>query len=171
MEAFVFCSNLLGVKYHDNRLSFTNLNKHVVSVRLGDLPFPEAMEEYVFTGFVSQNQLILEPKATQSSDSNSKLTAWTIFLPMVFPKLYQAMAASYKQQYESVALGSCIKHAERMHVPYEKSPKDYITFFNAKGFYFVKGNDGFEVKSIYTDDRTRVGDYSCRIYQSDSVIG
>lgn len=41
-----------------------------------------------------------------------------------------------------------------MHAPYEKSAKDYIGFFNAKGFYFVRGKDDFEVKSIYTDDRT-----------------
>ncbi len=38
--------------------------------------------------------------------------------------------------------------------PYEKSAKGYISFFNAKGSYFVKGKEGFEVKSIYTDNRT-----------------
>jgi len=41
-----------------------------------------------------------------------------------------------------------------MHAPYEKLPKDYIAFFNAKGFHFVKGKNGFEVRSIYTDNRT-----------------
>jgi len=51
-------------------------------------------------------------------------------------------------------LGSYIKNAERMHAPFEKSPKDYIAFFNAKGFYFERGKDGFEVKSIYTDSKT-----------------
>lgn len=41
-----------------------------------------------------------------------------------------------------------------MHAPFEKSAKDYIEFFNAKGFYFVKEKEGFEVKSIYTDNKS-----------------
>ena len=144
----------LGVKYHNNQLSFTNSNKHAVPVRLGNLPFPKAMEKYVSNGFIRQNHLILEMLTTKSSDKNLKLSASTIFLPMVFPQLYQKMAPSYRQRYEGVALGSYMKHSERMHAPFEKSAKDYIAFFNAKGFYFVKGNDGFEVKSIYTNNRT-----------------
>ena len=144
----------LGVKYHNNRLSFKNSNRHTVPVRLGNLPFPKSMEKYVSNGFIRQNHLILEMLTTKSSDKNLKLSASTIFLPMVFPQLYQKMAPSYKEHYESLALGSYVKHAEPMHAPFEKSAKDYIAFYNAKGFYFVKGNDGFEVKSIYTEKRT-----------------
>ena len=144
----------LGVKYHNNQLSFTNSNRHTFPVRLGKLPFPKAMEKYVSTGFVRQNHLMLEMLMAQSSDNSSKLTASSIFLPMVFPKLYETMNPVYKQQSESAALGSYLKHAERMHSPFEKSAKNYITFFNTKGFYFVKGNDGFEVKSIYTENGT-----------------
>ena len=144
----------LGVKYHDNKLSFANSNRHTVPVHLGHLPFPERMEQYVSTGFVRQNHLMLAMLSEQSSDNSPKLTASAIFLPMIFPKLYEKMNPVYKKQYESVALGSYQKHAERIHAPFEKSPKDYIALFNAKGFYFVKGNDGFEVKSIYTDNRT-----------------
>jgi hypothetical protein len=144
----------LGVKYNDNRLSFSNSNKHTVPVLLGDLPFPKAMDTYVSTGFVRQNHMVLEMLTARNSDIGPELTASSFFLPMVFPKLYEAMAPMYRQQYESAALGSYLKHAERMHAPYEKSPKDYMALFNAKGFYFVKGKDGFEVKSVYTDHRT-----------------
>ncbi len=144
----------LGVKYRNNKLSFTGSNRHTVPVPLGHLPFPKNMEEYVSTGFVHQNHSMLEMLTAQNSDNSPKLRASAIFLPMIFPKLYKAMAPGYRQQYESVALGSYVKHAERMHAPYEKSPKDYVAFFNAKGFYFVKGKDGFEVKSIYTSHRT-----------------
>lgn len=144
----------LGVKYQDNRLSFSNSNKHTVSVCLGDLPFPKAMDTYVSTGFVRQNHMVMEMLTARNSDIGPELTASSFFLPMVFPKLYEAMAPMYRQQYESAALGSYLKHAERMHAPYEKSPKDYMALFNAKGFYFVKGKDGFEVRSIYTDHRT-----------------
>ena len=144
----------LGVKYHDNQLSFTNSNRHNIPVKLGKLPFPEAMENYVSTGFVRQNHLMLEMLSEQSSENSPKLTATAIFLPKVFPKLYETMDPDYKKQYEGVALGSYVKNSERMHAPFEKSPKDYIAFFNAKGFYFVKGEKGFEVKSIYTDNRS-----------------
>jgi len=143
----------LGVKYQDNRLSFSNSNKHTVPVRLGDLPFPKAMDAYISTGFVRQNHMVMEMLTARNSDIGPELTASSFFLPMVFPKLYEAMAPMYRQQYESAALGSYLKHAERMHAPYEKSPKDYMALFNAKGFYFVKGKDGFEVRSIYTDHR------------------
>ncbi|WP_209405216.1 hypothetical protein [Pseudozobellia sp. WGM2] len=135
-------------------MSFTKSNKHVVPVPLGHLPFPEKMEKYVSSGFVRQNHLLLEMLSDQSSDNSPKLTAAAMFLPMVFPKLYERMDAIYKKQYESVALGSHIKNAERTHAPFEKSAKDYIAFFNARGFYFVKGEKGFEVKSIYTDNGT-----------------
>lgn len=144
----------LGVKYHDNKLSFANSNRHTVPVKLGKLFFPEVMENYVSSGFVRQNHLMLEMLTEQSSENSPKLTVSAIFLPMIFSKLYNKMNPIYKKQYESVALGSFIKNAERTHAPFEKSPKDYIALFNAKGFYFVKGEKGFEVKSIYTDNKT-----------------
>ena len=144
----------LGVKYHDNQLSFTQSNKHTVSVKLDNLTFPKEMEKYVSSGFVRQNHLLLEMLTEQSSENSPKLTAAAIFLPMILPKLYELMNPDYKKQYESVALGSYIKNAERIHAPFEKSAKDYIALFNAKGFYFIKGEKGFEVKSIYTDNKT-----------------
>jgi hypothetical protein len=121
---------------------------------LGNLPFPKEMGNYVSSGFVRQNHLVLQMLSEQSSDNSPKLTAAAMFLPMIFPKLYKRMDPDYKKQYESVALGSYIKNAERTHAPFEKSAKDYIALFNAKGFYFVKGEKGFEVKSIYTDNKT-----------------
>jgi hypothetical protein len=50
----------LGVKYDDNRLSFANSNGHSVPVALGNLPLPEGMDEFVSSGFVRQNQILLE---------------------------------------------------------------------------------------------------------------
>ena len=144
----------LGVKYHNNQLSFANSNRHTVPVRLGNLPFPKAMEQYVSTGFVHQNHSVLELLAEKNSENSPKLTASAFFLPMIFPKLYERMNPVYHKQYENVALSSYVKYAERMHAPYEKSPKDYIAFFNAKGFYFTRTENGFEVKSIYTDKGT-----------------
>jgi hypothetical protein len=142
----------LGVKYHDNQLSFTRSNRHTVPVKLGSLLFPKEMGNYVSSGFVRQNHLVLQMLSEQSSENSPNLTASAMFLPMIFPKLFEKMNPDYKKQYESVALGSYIKNAERTHAPFEKSPKDYIALFNAKGFYFIKGEKGFEIKSIYTDN-------------------
>ena len=88
----------------------------------------------------------------QSSENSPNLTASAMFLPMIFPNLYEKMKPEYKKQFERIALGAYMKNAERTHAPFEKSAKDYIALFNAKGFYFVKGEKGFEVKSIYTDN-------------------
>ncbi|WP_027077895.1 hypothetical protein [Maribacter antarcticus] len=112
------------------------------------------MEKYIPTGFVHQNHLMLEMLTEQYFENSPKLTVSAIFMPMIFPKLYEKMNSVYKKQSKSVALGSYIKNADRTHLPFEKSAKYYIAFFNAKGFYFVKENDGFEVKSIYTDNKT-----------------
>ncbi|MCM4174235.1 hypothetical protein DHD32_22460 [Arenibacter sp. TNZ] len=167
----------LGVKYHDNQLSFANSNRHTVPVRLENLPFPKAMEEYVSTGFVRQNHSVLELLAEKNSENSPKLTASAFFLPTIFPKLYEKMDPVYKKQYESVALGSYVKYAERMHAPFEKSPKDYIAFFNAKGFYFTRTEKGFEVKSIYTDKGTsctlskRTGSYLNSIPDVTKILG
>ena len=147
----------LGVRYHDNQLSFTEADKHTVPVKLGKLPFPDAMENYVSRGFVRQNHLVLEMLSDQSFEDGTKLEASAFFLPMIFPKLYEKMDSVYKKQYERIALGSFVKHTERMHAPFERSAKDYIALLNAKGFYFEKGENGLRVKSIYTDNGTSFG--------------
>ena len=144
----------LGVKYHDNNLSFTNSNRHTVSVKLGRLSFPKEMESYVSSGFVRQNHLMLEKLYEKSSENSTKLTATAMFLPMTFPQLFKTMSADSKKQYESLALSAYVKSAERIHTPFEKSAKDYIALFNIKGFYFVKGEEGFKIKSIYTDNES-----------------
>ena len=117
----------LGVKYHNDRLSFSNSDKHMIPVKLGKLSFPEVMEQYVSSGFVRQNHLMLEMLTGQSSENNPKLTATAMFLPMIFPKLYKRMNPEYKMRYESLALGAFVKDAERRHAPFEKSAKDYWT--------------------------------------------
>ena len=144
----------LGVKYHDNNLSFTNSNRHTVSIKLDRLSFPKEMENYVSSGFVRQNHLMLETLSKKSSENSTKLTATAMFLPMIFPKLFKTMSADSKKQYESLALSAYVKSAERMHAPFEKSAMDYIALFNIKGFYFVKGEEGFKIKSIYTDNES-----------------
>lgn len=142
----------LGVKYQNNKLLFNDSDKYSVPAPLGKLPFPKNMQEHVSNGFVRQNHLMMEMLTKQETDILTKQTAISFFLPMVFPGLFERMHPDYKQRYETMALGAYLKHAERMHASFEKSSKDYISFFNAKGFYFEKGESGLEIKSIYTDN-------------------
>ncbi|TLF47042.1 relaxase/mobilization nuclease domain-containing protein [Maribacter aurantiacus] len=142
----------LGVKYQNNKLLFASSDKYFVPVQLGHLPFPKNMQEHVSNGFVRQNHLMMEMLTKQETDILSKQSAISFFLPMVFPGLFERMHPDYKRQYESISLGAYLKHAERMHESFEKSPIDYIGFFNAKGFYFEKIDNGINIKSIYTDN-------------------
>lgn len=142
----------LGVKYQNNKLFFNDSDKYSVPVPLGKLPFPKNMQEHVSNGFVRQNHLMLEMLTQQETDILSKQTAISFFLPMVFPGLFERIHPDYKRGYESLALGAYLRHAERIHASFEKSPNDYISFFNAKGFYFEKGDNGIDIKSIYTDN-------------------
>jgi hypothetical protein len=142
----------LGVRYHENKLLFADSNKYSVPVPLGNLPFPKKMEDYFSDGFVRQTHIMMEMLTKQEADNKSKQTAISFFLPMVFPGLFERMNSDYRQRYERFALGAYLKHADRMHASFEKSPMDYITFFNGKGFYFEEGECGLEIKSIYTDN-------------------
>ena len=141
----------LGVRYHNNQLLFADSDKHSLPAHIGKLDFPKDMEEYVSKSFVRQNHLMLEVLTERNPENRAKPTATAIFLPMVFPRLYERMNNAHKQHFDSVALEGYVKYAEQMQAPLEKSPRDYIAFFNAKGFYFEKGEKGFRVKSIYTD--------------------
>lgn len=142
----------LGVKYQNNKLFFNDSDKYSLPVPLGKLSSPKNKEEPVSDGFVRQNHLMMEMLTKQDVDNVSKQTAISFFLPMVFPGLFERMHPDYIRRYESLALGAYLKHAERMHGSFEKSPKDYIAFFNAKGFYFEKGDISINIKSIYTDN-------------------
>ncbi|MCM4170527.1 hypothetical protein DHD32_03465 [Arenibacter sp. TNZ] len=60
------------------------------------------------------------------------------------------MNPKYRQQFESLSLKAYYKYAERLQVSFEKSPDDYMEFFNAKGFYFEKQEGKLCIGSIYS---------------------
>lgn len=166
----------LGVRYHNNELLFADYDKHSLPAHIGKLDLPNSMEEYVSKVFVRQNHQVLEMLTEQNPENRTKPTATAIFLPMVFPRLYERMNPAHKQQFDTLALESYVQYAEQVHAPFEKSPKDYIAFFNAKGFYFEKGEEGFKVKSIYTNNNAshalskRTGRYLDSIHNLTAVL-
>ncbi len=142
----------LGLEYGNNRLTMAGSDRFVFKVTLGDMPLPRNMAAYVSPGFVRQNHGILQQLITKDPKEEKKLGPSAIFLPMIFPKLFETMETTYREKFDKAALGSYLKHAEWAHAPFEKSPKDYIKLFNAKGFYFEKGKTGLEMKSVYTHE-------------------
>src|SRR5690606_7301033 len=64
--------------------------------------------------------------------------------------LYDAMKPEYRQRFEKITLKVYQKHAERIHINFEKSPDDHIKFFNAKGFYFEKKEGRIHIRSMYS---------------------
>ena len=160
----------LGVRYHNNQLLFADSDKHSLPAHIGKLDFPKDMEEYVSKSFVRQNHLMLEVLTERNPENRAKPTATAIFLPMVFPRLYERMNNAHKQHFDSVALEGYVKYAEQMQAPLEKSPRDYIAFFNAKGFYFEKGEKGLvedsrdNLKNLWTGYLTEKGFYNSVTY-------
>lgn len=141
----------LGLEYGNERLTAIGSDSFVFKVALGHIPLPKTMAGFISPGLVRENYRILGQLITKDSRMDMKLGPSAFFLPMAFPKLYGMMDGTYRQKFERMALGAYIKQAERMHAPFEKSPMDYISLFNAKGFYIARTEKGLEMKSVYTN--------------------
>ena len=60
------------------------------------------------------------------------------------------MTTKYRLEFVKQSLKSWHKAAERFNILHEKSPKDYIKLFNAKGFFFQKKQGEIHIGSIYS---------------------
>ncbi|MDL5511074.1 hypothetical protein QSE00_04560 [Arenibacter sp. M-2] len=140
----------LGTIYDNGNLTYANSNRHKAELNMGPIPMPNQIDFYVSPGFIKENEKVLDGILNDKTAKEIKLNPTAIFLPLMFPNLYHAMTPTYRQQFEHLSISSCHKFAERMHVPFEKSPNDYIQFFNAKGFYFEKQGEKICIGSIYS---------------------
>ncbi len=140
----------LGTKYDRGTLTFANSYRHKAELDIGDVPWPKKIEFYVSPGFVSENEKVLDGLLNQKTAKEIGLRPTAIFLPLMFPNLFEAMTRDYRIKFEALSLKAYMKNAERMHRGFEKSPEDYIRFFNAKGFYFKKMEGKIHINSIYS---------------------
>ena len=140
----------LGTRYDNGILTYANSNRHKAELNMGPIPMPNQIDFYVSPGFIKESEKVLDGILNDKTAKEIKLNPTAIFLPLMFPNLYHAMTPTYRQQFERLSISTYHKFAERMHVPFEKSPNDYIQFFNAKGFYFEKQGEKICIGSIYS---------------------
>ena len=140
----------LGTKYDRGILTYANSYQYGVKLDLGHEPIPNQNEFYASPGFMKENQKVLDGLMNDRTAKEIGLRPTSMFLPLMFPNLYQTMSKSYRQMFDRLSLKAFHKYAERMQVSFEKSPNDYITFFNEKGFYFEKREGRLCIGSIYS---------------------
>ncbi|PIB31323.1 hypothetical protein BFP77_01770 [Maribacter sp. 4U21] len=140
----------VGVKHEKGSLTYSNSRRHSVKLNLGQVQVPKQIDFYPSPFFIKENERILDRLLNYKSEKEIRPDPTAIFLPLMFPNVYGAMAQKYRQRFERSALKSYHKYTERMLVSFEKSPKDYVEFFNAKGFYFEKIEEKLYVASIYS---------------------
>ncbi|AZQ59851.1 hypothetical protein EJ994_13985 [Maribacter sp. MJ134] len=140
----------LGTDYGRGMLRFSNSHRHQVKLNLGQIQLPKQIDFYASPSFIRENEKILDGLLNDRTEKEISPSPTAIFLPLMFPNLYGAMAQKYRQRFEWLSLKSYHKYAERMQISFEKSPKDYVEFFNAKGFYFEKREDRLCIGSIYS---------------------
>ncbi|GGW35785.1 relaxase/mobilization nuclease domain-containing protein [Arenibacter certesii] len=140
----------LGVKYDSGVLTYANSNLHKLKVDLGHRLLLTPRNSYIPPSFVRENEKLLEGLLNSTTAKEIRSGPIAIFLPLMFPKLYGAMNRPFMERFERWALNSYQKYAERMQGSFEKSPNDYIRFFNAKGFYFERREEKLFVGSMYS---------------------
>lgn len=140
----------LGTDYNRGILRYANSYGHQVKLNLGHVALPNQIDFYASPGFIKENEKVLDGLLNDKTEKEIDLRPTAIFLPLMFPNIYAAMTQKYRQRFERLSLKSYHKYAERMQVSFEKSPRDYIEFFNAKGFYFERTEGKLCIASIYS---------------------
>ncbi|MCM4166582.1 hypothetical protein KCTC52924_03523 [Arenibacter antarcticus] len=141
----------LGLKYDNGKISYSNSNVHSVKMLLDNYQIPNENEAYISFGSINQNERVLQLLTEVQGAKGTDLGATAFFLPMLLPQIYSSMAPDYRKKFEEYSLKAYLRNAEGIHLSYEKSPRDYIQLFNAKGFYFEQREDEIYISSIYSN--------------------
>jgi len=140
----------LGLTYRGGKVYYRGSNLHSKRLFLNNLKIPNVTDSYVSNGSIHQNIKVLALLLDSKTGDDIGMNATAFFLPLMMPELYGAMNVAYRTQFEECSLQAYVKTAERFHIPFEKSPMDYIQLFNAKGFYFEQKQDKLYVSSVYS---------------------
>ncbi|RKN83479.1 relaxase/mobilization nuclease domain-containing protein [Ulvibacterium marinum] len=140
----------LGVKYVRGHIAYLNSNRHQSPLALPNFMLPETTNSYVSTGFISQNEKVLNALVNNVPFKEAGINGSVFFLPIIFPSLYGSMSDKHRQTFEELSLSAYQETGEKLHIPFEKSAKDYIRLFNAKGIYFLRKENHLFLHSIYS---------------------
>ncbi|TLP75692.1 relaxase/mobilization nuclease domain-containing protein [Maribacter sp. ACAM166] len=139
----------IGTEYENGTLSYTHSNRHKIKLDFGNIPLPNQIDFYASRSFIRENGKVLDGLLNDRSEKEMDLGPTAIFLPLMFPRVYDAMVPKYRQQFDRLSLKTYYKYGQSMQVSFEKSPSDHIEFFNAKGFYFERKEERIYIRSIY----------------------
>lgn len=140
----------LGVSYKKGTLRYSQSDVHELPFNLRHSSCPKQLKEHHPQFFIEQNTMLLQ-QLIEQKNTKTKATAISFFLPVIFPELYSEMNANYRRKFEKISLEAYVKYAEREHAQHERSATDYLSMYNAKGFYLKKDEKGLGMKSIYTN--------------------
>lgn len=139
----------LGVIYHKGNLRYMQSDAHQLSIKLEHSSLSEELWQHQPQFFIEQNTLMLK-HLIERENTKVKTSAFVFFLPVLYPEVYSKMKVDYRRGFENKALEAYVNYAEREHAQNERSAIDYLSLFNAKGFYLVKTDEGLFMKSVYT---------------------
>lgn len=140
----------LGLKYKGGKISYLNSNKHYSNLSLKKIQRPISDRSYISTGSINQNEKVLEMLTSLNDKKEYGLGPTAFFLPLLMPELYGSMKSNFQSKFEKQSLKAYYKSAEQSNVAYEKSPRDYVELFNAKGFFFERKKGKIHIASIYS---------------------
>lgn len=140
----------LGTRLDGDNLCYANSCQHQVKLDIGKAPNPEQNDFYASPSFIQENEKVLDGLLNDRPEKEIDLKPTAIFLPLMFPNLYAAMRQKYRERFERLSLKSYCQYAARKQVSFEKSPKDCIQFFNARGFYFERREERLCIRSLYS---------------------
>ncbi len=141
----------VGVRYDGRGIRHVDSNKYRLNLDLGKLELSDRPDFYTSPGFVKENEKVLEGLLNRNTKNDLEFGPNAFFLPLLFPNLYESMQPEYRRRFERSSLEAYHKHAQRSIEHFEKSPEDYIRFFNAKGFYFKRCGERLCIGSIYSN--------------------
>ncbi len=141
----------LGLRYSGRAIRHVNSSKHRVNLDMGNLQLPDRINFHASAGFVKENQKVMDGLLNQRTEKEIALNPIAIFLPLMFPDLYEAMAREYRIEFEILSIKAYMKHAQHDLGHFEKSPEDYIRFFNMRGFCFKQREGKLYINSMYSE--------------------
>src|SRR5690606_8725601 len=106
----------LGTKYNNGTLTYANSQKHKIQLDIGYVPLPNKIDFHTSPGFIRENEKVLDGLLNEKPEKEINPGPTAIFLPLMFPNLYKAMAPMYRQRFDKLTLKAYHKYAERMHV-------------------------------------------------------
>lgn len=163
-ETFIFNGKLdilkqlskseIDLSYLTTSLGLKSVNKYFVDNSNPSLKARHSHDikarksSFINLGYSKLNYLTLKQIVLESGKIS--LNHKAIFLPLIYPELYNNLNATLKERFNILTLEAYYKYAIKNQIPHEKNHLDFIDLLNVKGFFIVKNKDEYVLKSCYS---------------------